>query len=355
MTTLPYVGVDILIDRNRQRPVFLEINDHPTGFFGATDLSLHPNISDEFLKLIPNIEDNFVCFLLPDFFEINNVSHATKNFEIPTNCGDSIVTLLEEFKVQAGVLKRNKIDFIFCDIKGISIKNNKCICEGKIVKTLIRRANYFPNEYCDVYSINDIRARHLCLDKKATFDILKSIGGNFLPGLPYLDLQAIIKKPRYGSSSRDIEKLVYYQKAFECLDTDNDFIFQEWIEPELFEIDNNKYYFDLRLFLLNGKVKQIKIRTSCFQVGQSKYDWLTTTGNSCIVYDSINGFNLDKANSRFINLFQEAIKLSEKIVTHMDNHIRKQDLKDSIKKTPSLEKMWGLKVKLENVILTPIS
>ena len=170
---IPYVGLDFILKRSTT-PILLEVNDHPVGLFSEeSDLESLKHSTDQILNVVKrNISKGIVCFLLPDFFEINRDGHVTRQLLFPPNIDNTLLATAKEFQLVCDSLNNMGIQSLISDVNGIKTIGTACYCQDKKIDVLVRRSNHFPKKELSVFSINDIRSRSVCVDKKRLKDVL---------------------------------------------------------------------------------------------------------------------------------------------------------------------------------------
>lgn len=353
VNNIPYIGLDFILKKDGV-PVLLEINDHPTN---STLEGFNSNASYivELIKLAcDNKTNKLICFLLPDCFSIKPEKQIAKFIDISSHLDTSMLSTVIEFNQLGEILNSIGIDHYICDISAIEIQDKFCVVNGKRIDVLYRRSNYFPPIKTKTICINDIRARGLCLDKKRCVDILKTmIDPSNLPKEVDGNTKYVIRKPRFGSASRNIErKGIIEADKLGWLNASDEWIVQEWIEPQYLHIQDKQYYFDLRVFVINGIAKSIFIRSSAFPLSFEGNSWLTTTGKIISVYPQSNFDKNFELSETFYTSLPEIISLSEKIVKLINTYIENLDTSSEIENIPSLEEIWNFSGKLKTIYLT---
>lgn len=356
---ISYIGLDFILTPEG-RTIFIEANDHPVGLFlcpqeSSTGRQRLTRSLQSFAESICQVaEGGLVCFVVPDCFLIKELDRQQSCIKLPSMLSPGYVACLKEFNEIVRLLRQSGAECIVTNAKDLEIRDNDCYFRNERIAVLFRRANYFPPAQLNCFCVNDIRARALCLDKRRTLDLLKPyITSQWLPPKISEETKFVIKKPRYGFASQFIErKSLMEARDAGWFSLNGDWLLQEWVEPSRSLHGTWEYYFDLRVFLLDGEVVSIVARHSSYPINsQVIYDthWLTTTGRRVLVFPDEPSLRPE------IPISEEAIleikRSAEGITRILNSIIEELTITNEIKSIPSLGSIWGATKEIEIIEL----
>ncbi len=350
--TLVYAGLDFIFDY-QGKLYFIEANDHPVAMDRADKFALQTKnnlFSGEGLKalvdeLIGLSKGKTICLLLPDCFVINVKDHIAKEvylYDSIHNQGRTKLSLAEFNSLATSILDKGIPCFI-CDHLAIkTVKNKIVLNNGTEIGVLYRRSYQYPKEFTITPCVNDLRQRVVCSDKLVTSHVINRLAPEVVTIPSYstensqelnkfLKLSAsenkyIICKPRRGASSRNVKRIL----ATELVSKKSNYnfssgsIYQPWIKPLTQNQNGYDYCFDIRIYLVAGKVVAGLARRAAAPIEGVTVDsplaWMTTTGPSLALC-----MESSDSSNESINLTFEQSKLlftqSKKIVSALEYYV----------------------------------
>jgi len=242
-----------------------------------------------------------VCLVLPECFRIDTRFARRVELEGGQIFDDIRVEwTLAEFNRIAELAGRRQPCFI-CDDRALVCREGSVYLEGSAaVGCVYRRSSRIGITASQCRFVNDIRARLVCGDKMNAHAILAPELGPAAPPmtLPLVFRPDVVKilqecadadrpvviKPRWGSASIGVERVA----ANQVLDglrrggSREDRVVQPWIPLDCVGARRRLFRYDVRLFVLCGRVIGGFGRRASAAAGraggESKLGWLTTTG-----------------------------------------------------------------------------
>jgi glutathione synthase/RimK-type ligase-like ATP-grasp enzyme len=358
LLSLTYAGVDLLFTSDREW-VVIEVNDHPIGITRSHAINtsierVGPFSGDptvEIANLMKSVGGRAIM-LLPEYYRITtSVGKGRKRIENidPTKFDDSRIQMtIEDFNGICATAINQGVEITIADITQIkTLKGEVRDVGGITADTLFRRHSTFPAGCISAFCINDVRQRKICGDKLLTYDALNAAGVPTIPTHPwhangellqFLEAasaanEEVILKPRHGSASQSVRRLPAAQ-ALEELNSSiprEISICQPWIQSATVEFAPWKYYFDVRIYVVDGKaVTGFARRGAAPNTGptrSSPLSWLTTTGPTIpIAYaDETGGNRIDRAVCFSHDEIDELLSIAEAAVRALDNFALGQD------------------------------
>lgn len=280
-----FAGIDLVLGQDGEW-VVLEANDHPSGLLEADRLSGGTaGLVALSSALADRARNGTICLLLPDCFYLQPPSYTWGEVQrIDAHLFDDqrIACTIDEFNALASYLRHNGVPTVIADSTVVMLSAGDVVIGERLrAGALYRRAYRFPLAETSCPCINDIRLRAICPDKGWTASILAGVvklAGAYDPSSPPNKGKRFIVKPNYGSGSEGVRRV-----AVEDLPAATDDICQEWIEPAKMRANARDYYFDVRVFVIDGEPVSYLVRRAAAPCdGESWLDsplsWLTTTG-----------------------------------------------------------------------------
>lgn len=315
-----YAGLDLILDKNG-RWFLIEANDHPIGLAEADRLALSIGRHSLFeakgfhslaQALVNKNRGGVICLLMPDCFRFASLSPFGKQVKLVEEVAFDdarIMHTVNEFNSLARAIHSLNAECRIVDLRAFVPRGRDLyLTNGDPVGVLYRRAYRFPPHQVSCPCFNDLRLRTVCPDKLKTDRILRQRlldWPAFLPStFPFEADQAtraalqdliatdryVIVKPNFGSASTGVSRFSVREVLDNledlCQEQRNsygDVLCQKWIEPSVVRSKQKDYYFDVRVFVLDGQPVSGFARRASAPAHQplwadSPLSWLTTTG-----------------------------------------------------------------------------
>ena len=174
---------------------------------------------------------------------------------------------------------------------GIHLRNSGKLANCAPFGSVYRRTHVRPDCSPDHRTINPVSAIYVCRDKLRSYHILSDVP---IPPVPTMTIDSyvyenkspsdwLIVKPRYGSGSRGIRRILVndIDRMIATYSGEN-IVIQPWIEPDILTDENFNRYYDVRIIVLDGVIVGSNARCSPAPRGgvaaNSEIEWLTTLG-----------------------------------------------------------------------------
>lgn len=291
-----FAGIDLVRSRDG-RWFVLEVNDHPSGLLEADQRAGTTRGVDALAEaLITRAGGGTICLLLPECFHIaGDSASASTVARRDTELFDDarIRRTIDEFN--ALLIRVNECGHraVIADVAAVSLAGREVVLHKEHVSALYRRAYQFPLRNTDCAYVNDVRLRAICPDKRRTAAVLRGSPRVRMPETFHTVPDAVtcdryaaerkkfIVKPNFGSASAHIQRLATRDLPAEIIG--DELLWQEWIEPATVVSRGREYYYDVRVYVVDGQVVSRIVRRAAApcddtRLQDSALAWLTTTG-----------------------------------------------------------------------------
>ncbi|WP_020592036.1 ATP-grasp domain-containing protein [Kiloniella laminariae] len=380
---LLYAGLDFILDEDGHWH-FIEINDHPVALNRADHLAnqcrypLFPGQGLSILaqELIRLAAGKPIALLLPDCFRITAQAELFDFVDPLQNEGPAKLTVAEFHEIAEQIRDAGHPCAII-DTTQISHQDGRYfLLNGKELGLLYRRSYSFPKTQPLIPSVNDLRLRAVCTDKRLIASLLQEKAPDIgcIPTYSHRDENAlhcfleemavtnsyVIRKPRDGAGSRGVERFLARDLLRDVsTETDNQAIYQPWIPPCTHRKGRYEYHVDFRLYMVAGEAvggfaRQAAAPNSHL-TAESPLCWMTTNGPALPLSQKELADKEEGSFSLSAVQLETLSKRAATIVEIIEGYAAKLDYRRTCQKIPGFESQVAIEGQMKPINLRPVA